>query len=339
MVTEKDFWYWLKNLMKNDVAVIIPNWNGKKWLEISLASLMKQTYSSFEIVVVDNGSTDDSVSFVSQNFPQVKIVCLDKNFGFATAINAGVKAVNTAYVAFVNNDTEIDKHWLSEIMQCAKKYPEVASFCSKLLNYDDRKKIDGVGIRINEVGQARSIGWEEKDTGQYEQEMAIFGATGGAALFKRDVFIKVGWFDQHYFMYSEEVDWAFRAQFLGYKSMYCPKAIIYHKHKASSSKRKQMLEYWQFTNMYMTIIKDFPTTILLKKWRWLKIILVYFNTIWYQFRSGFFWQPFAVTATLIKNLPYLLQQRSKIQRSRKVSDEYIESFLHPKPVTFWGIFK
>ena len=119
MVTEKDFWYWLKNRMKNDVAVIIPNWNGKKWLEISLASLMKQTYSSFEIVVVDNGSTDDSVSFVSQNFPQVKIVCLDKNFGFATAINAGVKAVNTAYVAFVNNDTEIDKHWLSEIMQCA----------------------------------------------------------------------------------------------------------------------------------------------------------------------------------------------------------------------------
>jgi GT2 family glycosyltransferase len=325
--------------MRNKVAVIIPNWNGKSWLEVSLTSLMKQTYSNFETVLVDNGSTDDSVAFVAKNFPTVKIVTLDKNYGFAAAINAGVKAVDTEYVAFVNNDTEIDQDWLTEIMYCAKRYPKIASFCSKLLNFDDRKKIDGIGIRINEVGQARSIGWEEKDTGQYETEMKIFGATGGAALFRRDVFIKVGMFDEHYFMYSEEVDWAFRAQFLGYQSLYCPKAIIYHKHKASSSKRKQMLEYWQFTNMYMTIIKDFPTAILLRKWRWLKIFLVYFNTIFYQWRSGFFWQPFAVSITLLKNLPYLLKERKRIQQLRKVSDEYIESYLYPKPVTFWGMMR
>jgi GT2 family glycosyltransferase len=325
--------------MKYTVAVIIPNWNGKKWLEISLASLKKQTIKEFEIVVVDNGSTDQSVSFIQKNYPQVKIVQLDKNYGFATAINSGVKAVKTDYVAFLNNDTELDKNWLRELMNAAEKNPAIVSFCSRLLNYDNRRQIDGVGIRINEVGQARSIGWLENDQGQYEEEMFIFGATGGAALFKRDIFIKVGLFDEHYFMYSEEVDWAFRAQFLGYKSLYCPKAIIYHKHKASSGKRQDLLEYWQFTNMYMTIIKDFPTRILVRKWRWLKIILVYFNTIFYQFRSGFFWQPFAVTGTLLIRLPYLLRQRFKIQSSRKVADEYIESFLYPKPVTFWGLFK
>lgn len=325
--------------MKHSVAVIIPNWNGKKLLEVSLASLQKQSFSTFETVVVDNGSTDDSVSFIEEKYPQIKIVKLEKNYGFATAINAGVKAVRTDYVAFLNNDTEVDKYWLAELMRATEKHPEVISFCSRLLNFDDRKQIDGVGIRINEVGQARSIGWLEKDQGQYESEMFIFGATGGAALFKRDIFIKVGMFDEHYFMYSEEVDWAFRAQFLGYKSLYVPKAIIYHKHKASSGKRKDMLEYWQFTNMYMTIIKNFPTTILLRKWRWLKIILVYFNTIFYQLRSGFFWQPFAVTGILLWRLPYLLSQRVKIQSSRQVSDEYIEGFLYPKPVTFWGLFK
>jgi GT2 family glycosyltransferase len=325
--------------MKNNVAVIIPNWNGKKWLEICLNSLFKQTYHAFEIVVVDNGSTDDSISYIDQHFPQVKVVALRNNKGFAAAINAGVRSVKTDYVAFLNNDTKADPDWLNELMACAQRNPEIASFCSKLLNYDDRKKIDGVGIQINEVGQARSIGWEEKDVGQFEKERLIFGATGGAALFKREIFLKVGGFDEHYFMYSEEVDWAFRAQFLGYRSLYSPKAIIYHKHKATSGKRQDMLEYWQFKNMYMTIIKNFPTSILLSKWRWLKILLVYFNTIWYQFRSGFFWQPFAVTFSLLVNLPYLIKERVRIQKTKKIADHYLEQYLISKPVTFWGLKK
>lgn len=325
--------------MKINVSVIIPNWNGKELLKLSLSSLAKQTYKSFEIIVVDNGSTDDSISFVDKNYPEVKIVRLDKNYGFATAINIGVKQSASEYVALLNNDTEADENWLSEIVKCAERNPEIASFCSKLLNYDNRRKIDGIGILVNEVGQARSIGWEEEDHGQYDQEMPIFGATGGAALFKKDIFIKVGMFDEHYFMYSEEVDWAFRAQFRGYKSLYCPKAIVYHKHKASSGKRLDKLEYWQFKNMYMTIIKDYPSSIMLKKWRLLKMILVYLNTIFYQLRNGFIWPPIAVSGSLIINLPYLLDQRKRIQKTKKVSDEYIESFLVNKPVTFWGLFK
>lgn len=325
--------------MKYSVAVIIPNWNGKKLLEICLTSLEKQTYHDFETIVVDNGSSDDSVNFIQKKYPQVKVVQLDKNYGFAKAINMGVKAVKTDYVAFLNNDTEVDIHWLTELMKSAEKHPDVVSFCSRLLNFDDRKQIDGVGIQINEVGQARSIGWLEKDHGQYDGEMFIFGATGGAALFKREIFLKVGMFDEHYFMYSEEVDWAFRAQFLGYKCLYSPKAIIYHKHKATSGKRQDMLEYWQFKNMFMTIIKNFPTSLLFKNGRLLKIVLVFLNTIFYQVRSGFFWQPIAVTLSLLYNLPYLLSQRAKIQKSRKVDDHYIESFLLPKKVTFWGLFR
>lgn len=325
-------------------SIIIPNWNGKELLKDCLDSIKNQ---SAEIILVDNGSTDDSVSYVGENFPEIKIVKLKKNFGFAKAINEGVKISKSEYVILLNNDTKVDKDFVKSLSECADQHPEVISVNPKLLNFYDTKIIDGVGIEINEVGQARSIGWEEKDQGQYEKEEYIFGATGGAALFRRKDFVKVGLFDENYFMYSEEVDFAFRAQFLGYKSIFCPKAKVFHKHKATSKKLPQNLEYWQFRNMSQTIIKDFPAEILLKKWRWLKIILVHLNTIFYQLKNGFWWAPILADLWILFHLPYLLNERKKIQknkaslslRDKKVSDEYIESFLKNKKVTFWGLWR
>lgn len=320
-------------------SIIIPNWNGKSLLEDCLTSLGKQTFRNFETILVDNGSIDLSVDYVSNNFPKVKIIKLSKNFGFANAINEGVKISKADYVVFLNNDTKVYDDWLKNLVECADKHPEVISVNSKLLNFYDRQLIDGVGISINEVGQARSIGWQEQDKGQFEKEKYIFGATGGASLFRRSDFIKVGMFDENFFMYSEEVDFAFRAQFSGYKSIFCPKAIVYHKHKASAGKLPQYIEYWQFRNMYQTIIRNFPVKVILKKWRWWKIILVYFNTIIYQMKHGFFWPPILVTVYLVFNLPRLIIQRFKIQKSKKVSDKYIEEFFLPKNITFWGLRK
>lgn len=317
-------------------SVIIPNWNGEQLLGDCLKSLSGQTFKDFEIILVDNGSKDGSAEYVSDNFPQVKIIRLQKNFGFAKAINEGVKASDTKYVVFLNNDTAVDKNFLSNLIICADKHPECISINSKLLNFYDRKKIDGVGILINEVGQARSIGWQEEDKGQYEQENYIFGATGGASLFRRENFIKVGYFDESYFMYSEEVDFAFRAQFLGYKSIYCPQAVVYHKHKATAKKSLNNIEYWQFRSMTQTIIKDFPSFILFKKLRWLKIILVHFNTYFYQIKNGFFWSPFLADLWILFHLPYILKKRKRIQGNRKVGDKYIENFLSEKKITFFG---
>ncbi len=317
-------------------SIVIPNWNGRELLPDCLNSLKKQ---HAEIILVDNGSTDDSVNYVSVNFPEVKIVKLCANFGFAKAINEGVKASKAEYVIFLNNDTEVDKDFVKNLVSCADAHPEVISVNSKLLNFYDRKIIDGVGIQINEVGQARSIGWQEEDKGQYNSEFYIFGATGGASLFRREDFIKVGGFDESYFMYSEEVDFAFRAQFAGFKSIFCPDALVYHKHKASAKKKPQHVEYWQFRNMTMTIIKDFPASILLKKWRWLKIFLVFCNTIFYQLKNGYFWPPVLTKLWLLFHLPLLLNQRKIIQKNRKASDAYIENFLTDKKVTFWGLKK
>lgn len=319
------------------VSVIIPNWNGEQLLKDCLTSLTNQTFKDFEIILVDNGSEDNSINYVNNNFPDVKIILLLKNYGFSKAINEGVKKSKAKYVVFLNNDTEVDKEWLNNLIKCAKLHPEAISINSKILNFYNRKKIDGIGILINEVGQAKSIGWSEEDKGQYKKEMYIFGATGGASLFVRDDFIKVGMFDESYFMYSEEVDFAFRAQFLKYKSIHCPKAIVYHKHKTSANRRPQFIEYWQFRNMYITIIKDFPMSILLKKWRLLKIILVFFNTILYQIKNGFFWPPFSVTFYLLINFPRLIIQRKKIQNAKKINDSEIEKFLVNKKITFWKL--
>lgn len=326
-------------MKKVKASVIIPNWNGEDLLKDCLESLKNQTYKDFEIVLVDNGSTDNSLEYVRNNFPWVKIITLQKNFGFARAINEGVKASTAKFTVFLNNDTLVDKDWLKNLIFSAESHPEAISVNSKLLSFYDRKIIDGVGILINEVGQARSIGWQEKDSDQYNKEFYIFGATGGASLFRRKDFIKVGMFDEKYFMYSEEVDFAFRAQFLGYKSIYCPKAVVYHKHKATAQKLPGHIEYWQFRNMTQTIIKDFPTSILLKKWRWLKIILVHFNTIFYQLKNGFFWSPFLTDLWIVFHLPVLLRERRKIQSNIKVSDEYIENFLTDKKITFWKLWR
>lgn len=309
------------------VSIIIPNWNGKELLKDSLESLKGQ---DAEIILVDNGSTDDSINYVSINFPKVKIVKLNKNFGFAKAINEGVKASQAEYVILLNNDTAADKDFIKKLVECADKHPEVVSVNPKLLNFYERKKIDGVGILINEVGQARSIGWQEEDRGQYNKEEYILGATGGASLFRRKEFIKLGGFDEDYFMYSEEVDFAFRAQFAGFKSIYCPKAIVYHKHKATSKKLPAKIEYWQFRNMTITIIKDFPSFVIFKKWRWLKIILVHLNTIFYQLKKGFWWPPFVADLWILFHLSRLLIKRYKIQSNIKIDPAYLDSFFAEK---------
>ncbi len=320
-------------------SVIIPNWNGRTLLQDCLSSLKQQSFKNFEIILVDNHSFDNSIKYTEEMFPQVKVIRLNKNYGFARAINEGVKNSLAEYVVFLNNDTAVDKNWLENLVETADRYPEVIAVNSKILNFYERKKIDGVGILVNEVGQARSIGWGEKDFGQYNKEQYIFGATGGASLFRRQQFTRVGGFDEHYFMYFEEVDFAFRAQFLGFKFIYCPGAVVYHKHKATAKKTPSKVEYWQFKNMTQTILSDFPSTLLLKRWRFLKIILVHFNTIFYQVKNGFFWPPILTEFWLLWNLHYLLQKRRKIQRKRLVSDDYIDSFLQDKKITFYGMLR
>ncbi|TSC85389.1 MAG: Uncharacterized protein G01um10147_1165 [Microgenomates group bacterium Gr01-1014_7] len=324
---------------KRIASVIIPNWNGKHLLKSSLGSLKEQTLKDFEVIVVDNGSQDGSKDYIKKYFPEVKLIELDKNYGFAKAVNIGIKESNSEYLIFLNNDTEMDKFCLQFLVEAAKNHKEVGFVAAKMLKFSNRDIIDSAGDYIDWVGHANNIGLGEKDGEEFNQAGYVFLVTGGGGLFKRSVFNKIGLFDEDYFAYFEDVDLCLRAQFQGFKGWYEPRAKIYHIHKATSLKNLAFLEYLQFRNMTIIIIKDFPRKLLIKNFNWLIILLVNLNTVLYLSIRGFFWPAMKAELYILFNLPSLLKKRSMIQKTKKVSDEYIINNFHKKKITFWGILR
>lgn len=320
-------------------SLVIPNWNGVNLLKICLPSLKKQTFKDFEVIIVDNGSVDGSVEFVKQNFPNFKLIKNKKNLGFATAVNQGIKKASGRYIILINNDTELDENCLGYLTSAAKDHPEVGFVAAKMLNFYQRNIIDSAGDYIDMVGHANNIGSGQKDGPKYQKEDYVFLVTGGGGLFKREVFRKVGYFDEDYFAYMEDVDLCLRAQLQGFKGWYEPKAVIYHIQKATSSKNPSFLGYLQFRNMTQTIIKDFPEELLKHNFNWLRIILVNINTFRYFALHGLLWQAVKAEFYILVNFPKLLWKRSKIQKTKRVSDQYLVENFRPKKFKLFGLFK
>lgn len=321
------------------VSVIIPNWNGEKLLEICLASLIKQTFKNFEIIVVDNGSTDNSVSFIEKFYPQIKLIKLPTNLGFAAAVNKGIKASLGRYVILLNNDTKADKKCLEYLVKTAEKHKDVGMVASKMLQFYQPYLIDSAGDYIDAAGHANNIGRGEKDGAFFNKEGYIFLVNGGGGLFKKELFEKVGLLDEDYFAYFEDVDIGLRAQLQGFKAYYQPKAVIWHIHKATSNRNKSLTEYLQFRNMTMNIIKNFPKPLLLKDWNWLKITLVNINTIRYLSRQGFLKEALNAEWYILSHFWTLLKKRKIIQSKVIIPDRYFIENVAPKRITFFRLFK
>lgn len=324
---------------KLQVSVVIPNWNGQHLLKISLPSLKKQTFQDFEVIVVDNGSTDESVKFIQDSFPEVKVVKLAQNRGFAGAINAGIKKSAGRYLFLLNNDTEVDKDCIKFLVEAIKAHPEVGMVAAKILNFYQRNVVDNTGDSVDIVGHSFTRGYGEKDGPKFSQPGPIFLATGGGSLFKKELFDKVGPLDDTYFMYMEDVDLGFRAQLAGFKGWFEPKAKIYHIRMASSSKISALVEYLCFRNMTMNIIKDYPKALIFHKANWVKILLVNVNTIFYLAKKGYFLAGLKADVYILLNLGKLLQKRKQIQALKVVSDEYIIANVQSKKLIFWGLWQ
>ena len=217
---------------------MIPNWNGKRLLGPCLGSLQKQVFRDFETVVVDNGSTDGSPGFIAENFPEVRTVALGENRGFAAAANAGIRASGAELVALLNNDTEQDPGWLESLVRAADSHPEAGFFASKLVNFHDRRVLDGAGDALRRSGLPYRLGNGEKDRGQYDAPAFVFGACAAAALYRRTMLDDVGLFDEDFFAYCEDADLSFRAQLAGYRCLYVSDAVVYHVGNASTGGRR-----------------------------------------------------------------------------------------------------
>lgn len=317
--------------MKMKVSVVIPNWNGKHWLKVCLPTLRRQTFKDFEVIVVDNGSSDGSEEYMRKFFPEFRVVRLEKNLGFAGGVNKGIVASVGENIVLVNNDMKLDKDFLKYLYQSIK-VKGVGLVAAKVLQYYHPTLIDSAGDYIDIVGHANNIGRGDKNGPEYDMERKIFLVTGGACLIKREVFDRVGLFDEDYFAYFEDVDLSLRAQYAGFKAVYQPKAVVYHVHKGTSSKNRALLEYWQFRNMTMNIIKDFPDCVIWHKWNWLKILLVNIKTVQFFAKEGVLWSALRAEWYIIVHLPQLLTKRRAVQSLIVVSPDYLRSIFVDKKI-------
>jgi len=310
---------------KHNVTIVIPNYNGKVFLEPCLKSLEKQSIKDFSIIVVDNCSRDGSVDFLRKNYPKVEVVVLEKNKGFAGGVNEGIKRAKTDSIIVLNNDTIQEKNWLQELISAAEQNSEAGIFASKVLKMEKRKEIDSTGDFYNWWGMPFPRGRDEIDKGQYDNKTEIFGATGNGTLYKREVFEKIGLFDEEFFAYYEDVDLSFRAQLTGFKCKFVPQAVIYHKIGATSEKMSNFSLYHALKNSYYLFFKNAPFPLVITKFPkfFLGQMLRAISTI----KKGHPLVLLKVYFRVFVKIPHIFKERREIMKIKNVSNKYINKVI------------
>ncbi len=247
------------------LTVTIPNYNGRALLEEMLPSLERQTLTDFEIVVVDDCSEDDSLAYLTAQWPRVRVVRQPQRRGVSAAMNTCLQAADSELVGLFNNDMELDPDCLAELIRELDRHPEVGSVTPKMLDFAERDVLDGAGDLLTWRGGGRRRGHGDRDDGQYDAPEEVFGPCGGAALYRRSTLEAVGGFDEDYFAYYEDIDWAFRAQLAGVRCRYVPTAVLYH--RGSATLGKGMTDsngYLLWRNPVWLIAKCYPMPALIR---------------------------------------------------------------------------
>lgn len=210
-----------------EVTVVIPNYNGRHFMEPCLKSLKRQSYSDFKILIIDNCSTDGSQEYIRETYPELQLFALDQNYGFSYAVNVGIKAADTPFVILLNNDTIVERRYIEQLAEAINKDEKIFSVSSKMIQMYHPGLIDSAGDLYTLLGWGvcRGIG---RSVSNYRDEEEVFSACAGAAIYRRNVFEEIGYFDEAHFAYLEDIDIGYRARIFGYKNMYCPTALVQH---------------------------------------------------------------------------------------------------------------
>lgn len=249
--------------MTRVVSVIVVNLNRRELLRRCLESLWKQTFSDFEVVVVDNGSADGSLEYLqSLRESRLRIVPLPSNKGFAGGCNAGIRQAQGRYIATLNNDAEADRRWLEELVAGVESASSVGMCASKILFHGDRKRIDKVGHLIYPDGLNHGRGSGEPDRGQFERREEVLFPDAAAALYRREMLDVIGLFDEHFFAYGDDADLGLRGRLAGWTCLYIPTAVVYHVHSATAGEFSPLKAFLIERNRIWVALKTFPLPLL-----------------------------------------------------------------------------
>lgn len=306
------------------VSVIVANWNGKPWLSPCLDSLRGQRYENFKPILVDNGSTDGSVDFVRRRYPEVQVMALPVNVGFAAANNEALKKVDTPYAALLNNDAVADARWLSELVSALERHPGAGFAASRMLFLDQPDRVDRAGDAYTTAGAAllRGRGAASRD---YAREEWVFGACAGAALYRVAMLRDIGLFDEDFFILYEDVDLSFRAQLRGYRCLFVPGAVVYHGGASTIGRDSPLSVFYGHRNLEWVYGKNMPRGLLFQ---------TFFQHVIYDILSFLYFIPrgrgkvFArAKLEALKGWRKTREKRRKVQGMKSVSDSYVRGLL------------
>jgi GT2 family glycosyltransferase len=306
------------------VSIIVVNWNGERFLKDCLSALSNQSYANREIILVDNGSSDNSVGLTRNNFPQVKVVGLTENKGFTGGNAAGLEVAQGAYIALVNNDTRADERWLESLLK-PMLLDHTIGICASKLIIAGAECIDSAGDGMTSAGVGFNRG-HRAHLASYSSLEPVFAACAAGALYRRKMIDEIGFLDEDFFLYGEDVDLSFRAQLAGWKCVYVPNAIMHHKGNATSVRLSDTHVYHHTRNLEFVWIKNMPAGLMLR-FAHHKLLQEIGSFCYLCLRHGK-WRPFLkAKRDALLMAPAMWKKRQAIQGRRRVPTSYIRSLL------------
>lgn len=316
------------------IAVVILNWNGKKFLEDFLPKVVEYSTPYAEVIIADNASTDDSVEFLKTHYPDIRVIINSKNGGFSKGYNDALKQVDADYYCLLNSDIEVTPNWIKPVITLMETDKQIAVCQPKLRSYYEPEKFEYAGAAggfIDKYGypfcRGRLFTDMETDHGQYDDVKEVFWATGACMFVKADLYHKYGGLDEDFFAHMEEIDFCWRMKNAGYKVMYCPNSVVFHVGGGTLPKKSSKKTYLNFRNNIMLLYKNLPKRRLVPVFL-VRLIFDIVAAIRFLFDSGFsdFWAVFKAHFHFYKLLRYNIKKRERIPH-RKVSMMYKKNLV------------
>ncbi len=308
------------------LSIIVPTLNGMRWLPTLMSALATQTLRDFEVIVVDDGSTDETVNWLERNHPYVRLLVNRQNQGFVAACNMGADVARGRVIVFLNNDTEPEADWAESLAKAICHHPRAGIFASKLLLFDRRDTLHSAGDALGVDGIPRNRGVWQRDDGQFDRQTSVFGGCGGAVAYRRDLWAALDGFDEAFWMYLEDTDFAFRAQLLGYETVFVPDARVYHHLSATGG--DELASFYVGRNTIWMLVKNVPRHLLSRYG--VRMVIAQVRIAWDAVRN---WRGAAARARLrgqvagVVGMGKVLRKRQLIQRRRLLDDRLLAAKL------------